>query len=62
VDPAARRLGVARALVAAGRERAAHLGAARLDAMVDPSNTAAVMFWQGLGFERHIDRRWSFVP
>jgi ribosomal protein S18 acetylase RimI-like enzyme len=62
VDPAARRLGVARALVTAGQERAARLGAARLDAMVDPANTSAVMFWQELGFERDVDRRWSLVP
>ena len=59
VEPAARRAGVARQLVQAGAERAKRLGAARIDAMVDPDNSGAIAFWESVGFELDIDRRWS---
>ena len=61
VEPAARRTGVARQLVLAARDRAARLGAARLDAIVDPDNESAVHFWEALGFELDDGRRWSLL-
>jgi ribosomal protein S18 acetylase RimI-like enzyme len=62
VEPAARRSGVARQLVAAGRERAIALGAVRIDAMVNADNSVAVAFWDNGGFEFDSeDRRWSLL-
>jgi ribosomal protein S18 acetylase RimI-like enzyme len=59
VHPQARRNGIARRLAEAAMSRAQSLGAARLDAMVDPDNTSAVEFWEQVGYERDHDRRWS---
>jgi ribosomal protein S18 acetylase RimI-like enzyme len=60
VEPVARRNGVARALVAAARERAAACGAVRLDAMVDTGNTGAIAFWERVGFDVDTHAgRWS---
>jgi ribosomal protein S18 acetylase RimI-like enzyme len=62
VEPSVRRRGVAAALVDAARERAAGLGAARLDAMVDRANDGAIPFWEAAGFERDDhDARWSVL-
>lgn len=61
VESTARREGVARALVERARQRAADLGAARIDAMVEPSNSAAVSFWEDVGFSLDADRRWSSI-
>lgn len=59
VEPAARRRGIGTDLIAAARERARRLGSSRLDAMVDPDNESAVLFWEAGGFERDRDHRWS---
>ncbi|MGH9080869.1 MAG: GNAT family N-acetyltransferase [Acidimicrobiales bacterium] len=60
VAPAARRSGVATALVAGARKRASSLGAVRLDAMVDVENAGAAAFWEDAGFELDArERRWS---
>jgi ribosomal protein S18 acetylase RimI-like enzyme len=59
VEPTARRTGTARELALAAVDRGARLGAARLDAMVDPDNETAVSFWEAMGFELGADRRWS---
>lgn len=61
VEPAARRSGVARALVEAATARARRVGAARLDAMVDPENDPATSFWASTGFVLDEDRRWSLL-
>lgn len=61
VDPTLRRTGLARELVRAALDRAVDLGAVRLDAMVDPGNGTAVAFWEALGFELDVDRRWSLL-
>jgi ribosomal protein S18 acetylase RimI-like enzyme len=62
VEPSARRLGIARALVAEAQDRARRLGAVRLDAMVDDANANAIGFWASTGFqpEDH-DSRWSLI-
>lgn len=59
VDPDFRRLGCARALAAAALARARALGAARLDASVDPDNEPAVRFWEGIRYTVDHDQRWS---
>lgn len=57
-----RRGGIAAALVAEARQRAARAGATRLDAMVHRENTGAVAFWERAGFELgDDDGRWSSV-
>lgn len=61
VEPTARRSGVARALVLAALDRATRIGAVRLDAMVDPDNDTAIGFWEAMGFDRDVDRRWSIT-
>ncbi len=61
VEPSARRAGIARQLVQAALDRGAHLGAVRLDAMVDPDNQTAVASWEAMGFELDGDRRWSLL-
>jgi ribosomal protein S18 acetylase RimI-like enzyme len=62
VDHSVRRTGVAVALVAMARERAAVLGATRLDAMVARENAAGVAFWSGQGFDEDLaDGRWSLL-
>ena len=61
VEPDFRRRGVARELAAAALERARQLGAARLDASVDPSNESAVHFWESVGYSIDHDRRWSIT-
>ena len=61
VERAARRSGVTNRLVDAARERARRVGAARIDAMVDPDNETAIAFWAAVGFELDADRRWSFI-
>jgi ribosomal protein S18 acetylase RimI-like enzyme len=62
VEPSARRLGVARALVAEAQLRAAARGARRIDAMVDIGNAPAISFWKSVGFELDTrDGRWSLV-
>lgn len=59
VDPDWRRRGVARELAASALDRARKLGAARIDASVDPGNEPAVRFWEGIGYSMDHDRRWS---
>jgi ribosomal protein S18 acetylase RimI-like enzyme len=60
VEPALRRAGVARALLAAARVRADRLGAKRLDAIVSRENAVGVAFWESDGFELEDDNgRWS---
>lgn len=59
VDPHVRRSGIASRLAEAAMIRAKSLRAVRLDAMVDPDNTAAVRFWEQVGYELDHDRRWS---
>ncbi|MEO3809391.1 GNAT family N-acetyltransferase [Sphaerisporangium sp. B11E5] len=58
VDPAARRRGVARALLAAAEERLATLGGVRADAMVLNDNLPAHEAWDALGYRQqtHTDR------
>ena len=51
VDPAARRRGVGRALIAALLERAAQLELAFVTLEVRPSNAPAVALYRGFGFE-----------
>ena len=62
VDAAARRSGIASALVAEARARVAALGVFRIDAMVDSGNWGAHGFWASVGFEvdGH-DQRWSVL-
>ncbi|MGF1646064.1 MAG: GNAT family N-acetyltransferase [Kineosporiaceae bacterium] len=50
VHPAHRRKGVARALVAAVRDRAAAWGCRRLHLTSEPGNTAAHASWPSMGF------------
>jgi ribosomal protein S18 acetylase RimI-like enzyme len=59
VDPAARRRGVARALLRAAEERFVSLGGRRADAMVLVRNALARTAWQAAGYhpEEHW-RRW----
>jgi len=59
VDRSARRLGIARRLMEHAHRRADAFGAARVDAMVDPANSAAVAFWESIGYELDRDSRWS---
>jgi ribosomal protein S18 acetylase RimI-like enzyme len=62
VDPAHRRAGVAQMLVAEARDRAAALGAFRLDATVNFENPGAIAFWESAGFEQDPDDgRWSLL-
>jgi ribosomal protein S18 acetylase RimI-like enzyme len=62
VDEEHRRTGIARALMTCACERAAAVGATRIDAMVDVANTGAIEFWETVGFERdHADARWSLT-
>lgn len=61
VEPTMRRTGLARRLARAAVHRAVRLGAARLDAMVDPGNETAVAFWEAMGFDLDVDRRWSLL-
>lgn len=59
VDRSARRQGIARQLMSAAHDRAESIGAARVDAMVAPDNSAAVAFWGAIGYELDRDARWS---
>jgi ribosomal protein S18 acetylase RimI-like enzyme len=59
VDRAARRQGIARHLIESAHRRAAVIGAARVDAMVDPDNSTAIAFWKSIGYELDRDARWS---
>jgi ribosomal protein S18 acetylase RimI-like enzyme len=59
VDRSARRQGVAGCLMATVHKRANEIGAARIDAMVDPDNSSAIAFWRSLGYELDRDARWS---
>lgn len=55
-----RRLGVANQLVDSGMQRARLLGAGRIDAMVDLSNSGGICFWESVGFVLDdLDRRWT---
>ena len=60
VDQTARRSGIATALVAEARVRAAALGVFRIDAMVHGENAGAHRFYANVGFavDGH-DQRWS---
>jgi ribosomal protein S18 acetylase RimI-like enzyme len=55
VDPAYRRRGVARALVAAVEQRLRETGGQRITALVEHDHAAPVAFWPAAGYER--DRR-----
>jgi ribosomal protein S18 acetylase RimI-like enzyme len=60
VDPDHRRRGIARLLLQAGTERAAGVGAPRLDAVVLTDNDDGQDFWRTEGFTRDDDlARWS---
>lgn len=59
VDGSARRQGIARRLMEAAHQRAHAVGAARVDAMVDPDNPAAIAFWHSIGYHLDRDARWS---
>jgi ribosomal protein S18 acetylase RimI-like enzyme len=62
VLPAERRHGIAAMLMTSAAQRAAGLGAVRIDAMVNKENTGAVAFWESAGFEHDTaDGRWSLV-
>jgi ribosomal protein S18 acetylase RimI-like enzyme len=61
VDRSARRSGIARRLMTAAHQRADAMGAARIDAMVDPDNSGAIAFWQSIGYELDRDTRWSRI-
>ena len=62
VDPAHRRRGVATALIEAGIARAEATGAARIDAMVNPTNALGTAFWRASNFTLdEVERRWSLV-
>lgn len=61
VERSARRTRIARDLADAARRRAGHFGAVRLDATVDPDNEPAVTFWEAVGFQLDVDRRWSLL-
>jgi ribosomal protein S18 acetylase RimI-like enzyme len=50
VDPAQRRQGVARALMAAAEERLRALGCAKINLLVRADNREAVAFYQRIGF------------
>ncbi|WFE53733.1 GNAT family N-acetyltransferase [Micromonospora sp. WMMD1155] len=50
VDPAYRRRGLARLLVAALEERLAALGCPRVNLLVLPQDTGALRFWRALGY------------
>jgi ribosomal protein S18 acetylase RimI-like enzyme len=62
VDPSARRQGVGRRLLDFAHRRADAIGAARVDAMVDPDNATAIAFWHSNGYELDRDARWSRLP
>jgi ribosomal protein S18 acetylase RimI-like enzyme len=55
VHPGWRRLGLATALVRAGEERLARLGAARLTAIVADEEEAAAALWESAGYRRQPD-------
>jgi ribosomal protein S18 acetylase RimI-like enzyme len=57
VDPHRRREGIAVALLREGERRLRERGAARLTAIVDDDDVAAVGFWEAAGYERQRDRR-----
>ena len=59
VHRSVRRQGIARRLMVVAHQRANSIGAARVDAMVDPDNSAAVAFWQSIGYDLDRDSRWS---
>ena len=59
VHRSVRRQGIARRLMVVAHQRADSIGAARVDAMVDPDNSAAVAFWQSIGYNLDRDSRWS---
>lgn len=56
VRPERRRQGVGAALVRAGEQRLAELGAIRLTAIVADGEHAAVALWEAAGYERQADR------
>lgn len=57
-----RRSGIAAALFAEARRRAASLGIARIDAMVDNDNAGGVAFWASQGFTPDQgDLRWTLT-
>jgi ribosomal protein S18 acetylase RimI-like enzyme len=57
VDPARRRAGIGKALVAAAEDRFRALGAGRVDAMVLDDNAPAHRIWQACGYRRQ--QEWS---
>lgn len=61
VDSSSRRLGIARRLMDLAHQRADKVGAARVDAMVDPANSAAIAFWESIGYGLDRDSRWSLL-
>jgi ribosomal protein S18 acetylase RimI-like enzyme len=55
-------LPIAAMLMTSAAQRAAGLGAVRIDAMVNKENTGAVSFWESAGFEHDTaDGRWSLA-
>jgi ribosomal protein S18 acetylase RimI-like enzyme len=60
VAHAARRRGIADAMLAEAERRARALGARRIDAMVNRENEGGIAFWAAAGFEEDDhDARWS---
>jgi ribosomal protein S18 acetylase RimI-like enzyme len=57
VDPARRRSGIGKALVAAAEDRFRALGGGRIDAMVLDGNAQAHRIWQACGYRRQ--QEWS---
>jgi ribosomal protein S18 acetylase RimI-like enzyme len=55
VHPMRRRKGLAVALVGAGEEKLAGMGAVRLTAIVAHDERAAVALWESVGYERQAD-------
>ena len=61
VEPSWRRKGIGHRLVAAAAERAASLGAKRIDAIVALSNGTAVGFWEAQQYVHDpLNGRWTF--
>jgi len=62
VDPGYRRKGVATLLVEAAVAHARELGASRVDAMVDGTNSLGQAFWNASAFALdEVEQRWSLL-
>ena len=60
VDPASRRLGLARSMMAAVEERLRRLGCAKINLQIRHDNRDAIAFYQRIGFgERRGGSAWA---